>query len=101
MTHHAANENAAIDDAELQAAIGKVLKEYMAVSIDPTAPGTTPRSRALSRIHPTAATPADVIHHRAAGPSPAQPQTAPYKAEILQNTAMPRHVGQGATQRSR
>ena len=113
-------EDTAIDEAELQAAIGSVMKEYMALGLVPPAalitpkaplqpaalqpttpqPATTANAHSVSPIQPPVANPVEAIRYNAPASRP-QSQPAPHKAELLRTIATQRDAEHSLTRHPR
>jgi hypothetical protein len=76
-----------IEEAEIEAAIGEAMREQAAARTPPKPNPPAPKPQA-SPVQP----PTDAIRYNS------QPQPAPYKAELLRNTAIQRIVAQSPAQ---
>jgi hypothetical protein len=100
----AAIHRTAIDDAEIEAAVANVMKEYlsvgMATPIPPTPPETTLKPAAQPSVTPpfryvTSKTGTDLVSSKQ-GPAMPQTRTPLYKQELLRNSAIQRVTPQAA-----
>jgi hypothetical protein len=82
----------AIDNAEVQAAVDGIMREYQSLGIAAPIKPATPKPLATPQVSPIQP-PTAPFHYNGPRTGTAQPQRTPYKQELLRNSALHRLVG--------